>query len=48
MGERIDFPRASGGCRRWRPGTAAISLAARPACAALAGILAETGRRDRR
>ncbi|MFT3967130.1 MAG: hypothetical protein QM690_14725 [Sphingobium sp.] len=40
MGEIVEFPRRREACSRWRRGQAAISLTARPACAALAMALA--------
>lgn len=44
MGEIIAFPNRQGGCSRWQAGSAAITLAARPACAALAKALARPAR----
>lgn len=40
MGEIVEFPRRREGCARWRRGQDEMSLAARPACAALAMALA--------
>ncbi|MCE7796919.1 hypothetical protein LWE61_10145 [Sphingobium sufflavum] len=42
MGEIVEFPRQREGCARWRRAPGAITLTARPACAALAMALAAT------
>lgn len=42
MGEIIPFPRQRSMCSRWQHAHGAITLAARPACAALAMALAPT------
>lgn len=42
MGEVVEFPQRREGCSRWRPGQAAISLIARPTCAALAAAVRST------